>query len=251
MPTWPGAQPVRGAHRSSLIFRRGPKGRGEKLFRGTYMPQLQALKPLGSSEFTDTLDGYFPLYLSVQQMMTRRRIGLALFTLKQAPFLEVPQLSDAEPVPFSLRSHRSGFIDNLTCLAMWLDGNFRLSGAGVWRHEQERQPGGPLDGRIRLGEPAFIKCLGATDVDPARQDEPAVLALASFAGGRVDDNALGEAAQTLAWKVIRAHTLKGSTKTGARVMTEFVSNGSERQVAGVDRSLQEWSHLLYSAPVGS
>lgn len=107
--------------------------------------------------FDDIIDGYFPLQISLAQMLVRNRFGAALVTLTHAPVLTVPDLAPDAPIPLSIRSGHAGLIQEMS-LYVCPDS---LSGFGHWRW---LTPGAPdkkrFDPGTRLAEPVFLHGLG-------------------------------------------------------------------------------------------
>ena len=79
------------------------------------------MPPTDTRIFEDTIDGYFPLRVSLAQMMDRNGFDAALVSLTQAPVAAFPGLPEDAPVPLTIRAGRAGLIDWLT-LWLWHDG---------------------------------------------------------------------------------------------------------------------------------
>jgi hypothetical protein len=107
----------------------------------------------GGEAFDDIIDGYFPLQVSLTQMLARKGFYAAHVTLSHAPIMDIPDLPPNAPVPLNIRSGRAGLIIYMS-LDVTLDG---LSGSGRWRWLGESNPPGPeFDPLTRLAEPAFL-----------------------------------------------------------------------------------------------
>lgn len=107
--------------------------------------------------FEDIIDGYFPLRVSLGQMMDRLGAARAFVELSHAPIMQIPGLSHEAPVPLNIRAGRAGIVERL---ALWVDrdpnGGLCLGGSGVWRW-LDGDLGAPcLDPNTRLAEPAFV-----------------------------------------------------------------------------------------------
>lgn len=105
--------------------------------------------------FIDTIDGYFPLQVSLCQMMARRGLDCAALHLSFAPILDVPGLPATAPVPLNIRAGRAGMITEMRLLLR--EGGARITGYGVW-HWFDAGPAPPqFDPATRLAEPAIIE----------------------------------------------------------------------------------------------
>ena len=105
--------------------------------------------------FEDTIDGYFPLRISLSQMMERLGTALAYVQIEHAPILEVPGLAPDAPVPLNIRSGRAGLIDTLDLKVEQTENGTQISGLGQWRW-LDGQENAVLDPMTRLAEPAFL-----------------------------------------------------------------------------------------------
>lgn len=173
------------------------------------MKELCAVKPLEGVPFSDTLDGYFPLAVSVQQMMARNGFDSAWFTLGFAPFVDVPHLLDTDAVPFSLRNHLSGMIGSMALVGSFTNAGFRLEGTGSWYREEPARSNRTLTGHVRLGEPAIVTGVGVSA--KIRDTHPrATVALARILENVPSDAVLQKAANGLGWKAAQAQFLDAS-----------------------------------------
>ncbi len=107
--------------------------------------------------FEDILDGYFPLRVSIADLMRRRDLLSARLDLSFAPILAVEGLPPDAPVPLNIRSARAGMIDAAQLHAVLTGPLAALTGVARWRWLD----GGPvaewLDPMIRLAEPAIVR----------------------------------------------------------------------------------------------
>lgn len=112
--------------------------------------------------FDDTIDGYFPLQVSLAQMLARNGFAAALVTLRYAPIMHIPGLPLDAPVPLTIRAGVAGVIHELSLCAT----PSRLSGFGDWRWltpapSDDKAPAPPcFDPHTRLAEPAYLTGLG-------------------------------------------------------------------------------------------
>jgi len=120
--------------------------------------------------FEDVIDGYFPLHVSLAQMMARTGFRAALVGLDQAPILEIPGLPPEAPVPLNIRAGRAGMID---AMVLWVQGDGSLSGQGAWRWFDGQTTDAAFDPMTRLAEPAIVAGVGFQDaVDLDRLGHP-------------------------------------------------------------------------------
>lgn len=103
--------------------------------------------------FEDIIDGYFPLRISLMQMLERLGTPLAYVEITHAPIMQIPGLPHDAPVPLNIRAGRAGVIDRLHLRA---EGNGALSGAGSWRWLDGSHAGDVLDPMTRLAEPVYL-----------------------------------------------------------------------------------------------
>lgn len=111
--------------------------------------------------FEDIIDGYFPLEMSIAQMMARRDLTHAVLLLSHAPIMYIEGLSPHAPVPLSIRQGHAGMIDQMVLCA----GPDGLSGQGAWRWLDGTPTGKVFDPQTRLAEPAFLLGVGKTSWD--------------------------------------------------------------------------------------
>lgn len=105
--------------------------------------------------FDDTIDGYFPLSVSLADLMQRRGLIAACLLIEHAPIMEIPGLHPSEPVPLTINAGRAGIIDRMF---LCIDAH-TLSGQASW-HWLSGPGADPLfDPLTRLAEPAFLQGL--------------------------------------------------------------------------------------------
>ncbi len=118
------------------------------------------MPPTDARIFEDTIDGYFPLRVSLAQMMDRNGFDAALVSLTQALVAAFEDLPDDAPVPLNIRAGRAGLIDYLT-LWLWRDaGTVAMRAQGQWRWLAGGSEEAGLDPMTRLAEPAFLHGIG-------------------------------------------------------------------------------------------
>lgn len=105
--------------------------------------------------FEDIIDGYFPLEISIVQMMARHDYAHAVVLLGHAPIMHIPGLPPNDPVPLSIRQGRAGMIDQMVLFVN--ASTRRLHGQGQWRWLDGTATGDTFDPKTRLAEPAFLR----------------------------------------------------------------------------------------------
>ncbi|MBO6776367.1 MAG: hypothetical protein JJ897_12890 [Marinibacterium sp.] len=115
------------------------------------------LTPVAGTVFEDTIDGYFPLHLSLRQMLNRQDFAAALVILRHAPIMHLPGLPEDAPVPLRLPDGKAGLIHRLMVLATRDEKGASLQSVGRWRWLTTEAPLGPS---TRLAEPAFLRGIG-------------------------------------------------------------------------------------------
>ena len=113
--------------------------------------------------FDDIIDGYFPLAVSLAQMLERRGIASAYVELTHAPIMQIPGLPHDAPVPLNIQAGRAGVIDRLY---LRVDAG-AVSGGGIWRWLDGSLHGDKLDPMTRLAEPAFLRGFCSAPSDKA------------------------------------------------------------------------------------
>lgn len=109
------------------------------------------------ARFEDIIDGYFPLHISIAQLLTRRKLTHAVLLLSHAPIMHIAGLDPQAPVPLSIRHGRAGMIDQMVLYAATNSATCGLSGQGVWRWLDDTPPGDIFAPDTRLAEPAFVQ----------------------------------------------------------------------------------------------
>ena len=118
--------------------------------------------PVEGREFEDTIDGYFPLVVSIRQLLERHSFASAFISLSHAPFMHLEGLGSEAPVPLRLNPDaKVGQIEDMLLLATCFEGQLLLCGVGEWSW----MTNGVVEGRFfsssyRLAEPAYICGLG-------------------------------------------------------------------------------------------
>ncbi|MEO9572874.1 MAG: hypothetical protein ABJ263_01790 [Tateyamaria sp.] len=109
-----------------------------------------------TTAFEDILDGYFPLSLSVADLLHRNGLLCAELKLSFAPIIAIDGLPHDAPVPLNVRSGRAGIIDDATLSVTLSGAGTRLSGSVRWRWLNGTEVPVTLDPMIRLAEPALV-----------------------------------------------------------------------------------------------
>ncbi len=104
--------------------------------------------------FDDIIDGYFPLKLSLLQMLDRLNTSIAYVEISHAPIMEISGLAPQDPVPLTINTGRVGIIDKLH-VRITRDSDF--SSNGTWRWLDSLAPEKIFDSMIRLAEPAYVQ----------------------------------------------------------------------------------------------
>lgn len=119
------------------------------------MVKNKTLPGIIGKPFDDTIDGYFPLHISLIQMLERKQFAAALVVLEYAPIIYIPDLPALAPVPMNIKAGSAGLIRKMT---LCVTPN-SICGIGHWRWLNE-PPKGQLDQLnplIRLAEPCFVQ----------------------------------------------------------------------------------------------
>ena len=106
--------------------------------------------------FDAIIDGYFPLAISVAQLMERLGATRAYLEITHAPIMHIPGLPQDAPVPLNISEGRAGLIDCMQLLVTREAGQTRLSGAGDWRWLDRSHHTATFDPFTRLAEPAYL-----------------------------------------------------------------------------------------------
>ena len=118
--------------------------------------------PIEGCEFEDTIDGYFPLVVSIRQLLERHSFASAFISLSHAPFMHLEGLGSEAPVPLRLNpGAKVGQIEDMLLLATCFEGHLLLCGVGEWSW----MTNGVVEDRVfpslyRLAEPAYVCGLG-------------------------------------------------------------------------------------------
>lgn len=116
-----------------------------------------SLQPLPSLQpFEEIIDGYFPLQVSLAQMMDRLRASYALVDLSYAPIMRIPDLPHDAPVPLNIREGTAGSISRMLIEVDLRNGPVHLRGRGAWSWNDTGTTEDLLDPMTRLAEPAFL-----------------------------------------------------------------------------------------------
>lgn len=109
-----------------------------------------------SFAFEDIIDGYFPLQVSLGQMMERLGAMQATVEIAHVPIMHIPGLPHSAPVPLNICSGRAGLVEHLALNVALGPNGTRLSGIGVWNWLDGDDSDILLDPMTRLAEPAFL-----------------------------------------------------------------------------------------------
>ncbi|MEM9358579.1 MAG: hypothetical protein AAGB04_20555 [Pseudomonadota bacterium] len=111
--------------------------------------------------FEDFIDGYFPLGLSLRQLLDRHGFASAWIVMRVAPMMDIPGLLADDPVPLHVDPADAGQIDWLAAAVQKREESAVYSGCANWAwNDQARVGEHTLPARIRLAEPAFIRGIG-------------------------------------------------------------------------------------------
>ena len=157
------------------------------------------LTPLAGRVFEDTIDGYFPLQVSLAQMMRRNRLQAAWICLTHAPIMDIPDLPPDAPVPLSIHAGRAGMIDRLDLWLWWSADELQLGGQGSWRFLKDAESAPALCAGTRLAEPAYLTGIGIPDLAPVAS-HPTIARLEVTSAGPAQ---VYGAAQQLDWPTAR------------------------------------------------
>ena len=114
--------------------------------------------------FEDILDGYFPLRLSIADLLRRNDLRAAELKLSFAPIVVIDDLPPEAPVPLSIRSGRAGMIDEATLTVSLSDAGAKIGGCARWRWLDGAVVSDELDPMIRLAEPALVSVRTDSDI---------------------------------------------------------------------------------------
>ena len=213
-------------------------------------------RALAGCAFEDILDGYFPLGESLRQLMERQRFISVWITIIHAPVMNISGLPSTAPAPLFLPKTYSGMIDHMVLSAETSAEGVAMTGRGMWFWTDGRAETGTFPPLTRLGEPAFVRGIGISDVNAADSGHTS---RACVGMARVDgaanpwDLSGGNMARQLGWHDCRAWRL---AKAGAGIRLDdtapaFAGNGPHSSaVSGlcpslpVSRTWKDWDYLL-------
>ena len=213
-------------------------------------------RALAGCAFEDMLDGYFPLGESLRQLMERRRFISVWIKILHAPVMNISGLPSTAPVPLFLPKIYSGMIDHMILSVETSAEGVAMTGRGVWFWTDGRAETGTFPPLTRLGEPAFVRGIGISDVN-ARDSGDTRRAHIGMA--RVDgaadwpDLSIGDMARQFGWHDCRAWRL---AKAGAGIRLDdtesaFAGNGPNASavlglcpILPVSRTWKDWDYLL-------
>lgn len=115
-----------------------------------------AIDPDPFYPFEDIIDGYFPLQVSLAQMMTRLDVAEAVIDLRHAPIMHIPGLPPTSPVPLRVERGNVGQIDHMALYVRRAGAALKLSGHGTWNWYAPGHQSDGFDPLTRLAEPAFV-----------------------------------------------------------------------------------------------
>lgn len=111
--------------------------------------------------FQDTIDGYFPLHVSLSHMLERNSFAAAVITLQYAPIMHIPGLAHDAAVPLNIKAGYAGMIEKMSfCIS-----HDRICGTGSWHWMLDGASAVAvetvkLNAFTRLAEPCFLEGCG-------------------------------------------------------------------------------------------
>lgn len=120
------------------------------------MSEVFQVHPIAGRQFEDTIDGYFPLHISLSQMLVRNGFAAAVVDLTHLPVMDIPDLPFTAPVPLNIASGRAGLVDRMRAFVSQTD----IRGQAHWRWLNADHTTGDLDPMVRLAEPAYLTGIG-------------------------------------------------------------------------------------------
>lgn len=184
-------------------------------------------------QFEDTIDGYFPLKISLDQMMERQGFETVLCKISHAPIMEIDGLPIDAPVPLSVRAARVGLIEDMLLIVA----QDEVRGSGVWRWFGESGLETDFNPITRLAEPAFLEGVGFSR--ESAESEPAFFAKSNLGFSAMMASALEKIgwpqARVWAWRQqngIRFNAQQSAVQAGSLVNSNF----DETSNHSVDRS---------------
>lgn len=127
--------------------------------------------------FDDIIDGYFPLEVSIADLMTRRAWTWAQLRLSHAPIMHIPALPPQDPVPLNISAGRAGMIDQMLLWVALTKQGCTICGTARWRWFDDTHTGEVFDPKTRLAEPAYLQgtvFLTREDFDAERPKSPTI-----------------------------------------------------------------------------
>lgn len=106
--------------------------------------------------FDDIIDGYFPLEVSLGQMLDRLGVAEAVVELRHAPIMRIPGLAPTSPVPLRVERGDIGQIGQMALHLCRENTSLKLSGHGAWQWFSTDQQSDLFDPLTRLAEPAYV-----------------------------------------------------------------------------------------------
>lgn len=213
-------------------------------------------RALAGCAFEDILDGYFPLGESLRQLMERRRFICMWTTILHAPVMNISGLPSTAPVPLCLPRIYSGMIDHMVLSAETSAEGVAVTGRGVWFWTDGRAETGTFPPLTRLGEPAFVRGIGISDVNAANSGHTrrTCVGMARVDGvANPPDLSVGDMARQLGWHDGRAWRL---SEAGAGIRLDDMASafaGDEPNSSAVStlcpilpvcRTWKDWDYLL-------
>lgn len=210
-----------------------------------------SILPIAGCAFEDILDGYFPLFESVRQMMERQGFTSMWITILHAPVMDIAGLALTAPVPLSLRKTYSGMVDHLTLSVTKSNDDVRLVGVGNWIWVDGRDEMDTFPAATRLGEPAFVRGIGITQEtsDVNETEGRASIALVRRGAMAFDAKAQDEVNRELGWQVSRAWELGPDVPNISRVTDidtlDVPFNGeANTSPLSVPAFMADWDYML-------
>ena len=116
---------------------------------------------LKSRFFEDIIDGYFPLNVSLGQMLERFGFPAAWVNFSFAPLMKKGDLQPTDPIPVNVDGCTTGLINHASLLISKKEDGVNLTGVGDWYwHDTIHEIDEELSPYHRLTEPVFVRgCL--------------------------------------------------------------------------------------------
>jgi len=197
------------------------------------------LTPVTCRQFADTIDGYFPLKNSLNQMMGRQGFESAIVKISFAPIMEIDGLPADAPVPLSVRTARVGLIEDMLLIVT----RDEFCGSGVWRWLGESDQDAGFSPMTRLAEPAYLEGVGFSE--ELSNPEPAFFVSSDLACATTMASALEKVgwsqARVWAWKQqygVSFDAEQSAVYAGSRVSADLQETGDQ----SVEKSMR-WLFL--------